>query len=552
VAHPQTSSFDYIIVGAGSAGCVLAARLSEDASARVLLLEAGGWDRDPFIHIPLGFGKLFHERRHDWSYDSAPEHGLNGRALPFIRGKVIGGSSSINAMAYVRGHRDDYDRWARAGLSGWGYESVLAYFKRQESWAGGASAYRGGSGPLHTRETGYRDPLDDAFVAAGVQAGFTTTPDYNGAVQEGFGRLQQTIQHGRRSSSASAYLRPALRRPGLVVQVGAHATRIIFQGSRATEVEYLQRGQTRRAQATGEIILAGGVFNTPQLLMLSGIGEAACLRQHGIAPLLDLPGVGANLQEHCAAMFLGLRRQPGPFHHAMRADRIAGSLARAYLFGSGFAADVPAGSFAFLKSDPSEPIPDIQLILNLSPMDAAPYLHPRLGSFTDGFNCMVALLRPQSRGSVTLRSADPLAAPVIRPNLLATEADLAVLKRGLRIVRDLAGRTPLQAFIGQEIVAPGTAGMTDAALEAHVRAFAVTVNHPLGTCRMGAERDPGAVLDDRLRVRGAQGLRVVDASAMPDTVGGNINAAVIMIAERAADLIKAAAEPAATDTRLAA
>jgi choline dehydrogenase-like flavoprotein len=236
----------------------------------------------------------------------------------------------------------------------------------------------------------------------------------------------------------------------------------------------------------------------------------------------------------------------------MRMDRIAGSLARAYMFGSGFAADVPAGSFAFLKSDPSEPIPDIQLILNLSPMDAAPYLHSRLGSFTDGFNCMVALLRPQSRGSVALRNADPLAAPMIRPNLLATGRYLAVLKRGLGIVRDLASRSPLRGFIGQEIVAPGTGGITDAALDAHVRAFAVTVNHPLGTCRMGADNDSGAVVDDRLRVRGAQGLRVVDASVMPDAIGGNINAAVIMIAERAADLIKAAADPAAIDTRMAA
>jgi choline dehydrogenase-like flavoprotein len=317
-------------------------------------------------------------------------------------------------------------------------------------------------------------------------------------------------------------------------------------------VEYLQHGQTRHAHVTNEIILAGGVFNSPHLLMLSGIGPAAVLHRIGIAPLLDLPGVGANLQDHCAAMFLGLRRHPGPFHHAMRADRIAGSLARAYMFGSGFAADVPGGSFGFLKSDPSEPIPDIQLILNLAPPDAAPYLHPRLGSFTDGFNCMVALLRPHSRGGVSLASADPLAAPVIRPNLLAAARDLDVLKRGLRIVRDLAASFPLQAFIGQEIVAPGTAGTTDAALEAHIRTFAVTVNHPLGTCKMGTDRDREAVVDDQLRVRGAQGLRVVDASVMPDAIGGNINAAVIMIAERAADLIKAAADPAAIDTRMAA
>ncbi|MFO1067806.1 MAG: choline dehydrogenase [Geminicoccaceae bacterium] len=533
----SSHSPDYVIVGAGSAGCTLAARLSEDPDVRVVLLEAGGWDRDPLIHIPLGWGKILVKRLHDWDYFCEPEANVDGRRVECARGKVVGGSSSTNAMAYVRGNRGDYDRWAASGLPGWSYVHALPYFRKAETWEGGADAFRGGDGPLATQPCKYADPLVDAFGEAGHTAGHPWTDDYNGARQEGFGRLQMTIRKGRRCSAATAYLRPALKRPNLTVVTGALVTRIVVEGGRAVGLDYTENGNAKRVRAEREVILAGGVINSPQLMMLSGIGDPDELAAHGIAPVVALPGVGRNLQDHVSVILLFRRREPGPFVHGMRADRIARDMARAYLFGTGMAADVPGGVTAFLNAGLGRALPDIQLLFTAAPFGAYPWLEPFRKPFPDGFACRIVHLQPESRGSVRLASTDPAAHPRIHQNFMATDTDWKALRAGVRLARDIAAQPALQPFIAAEI-APGTARSSDAEIDAHVRATSITVHHPLGTCRMGPDSDPLAVVDPELRVRGIAGLRVVDASVMPDMVCGNINAAVVMIAERASDLIR--------------
>ena len=526
------NGYDYIIVGAGSAGCVLANRLTEDSAARVFLLEAGGRDWHPYIHIPLGMGRMHDYGMFDWGYETEPEPNLNNRRIEAMRGKVLGGSSSINVMAYTRGNRSDYDRWAQKGARGWSYADVLPYFQRCETFANGADTWRGGGGPLGTEFARTQDPLYEAWLEAATACGYPLTPDYNGKQQEGFGRGQFTIRNGYRSSSANAFLRPAQERPNLTVAVDAHTTRVILDGTLATGVEYLHSGATVRANAAREVILAAGTFNTPQILMLSGIGPAAHLREFGIKAVADL-AVGKNLQDHLGAYMTYTRKQPGTFHREMRFDRMAVSMLRAYFFGTGPGTVVPGGLHAFIKTRPELAVPDIEFMFrgtSASPHLWFPLVRP---PFQDGFGIRPTLLHPDSRGELLLSSADPMKPPRIVYRFFTAPNDLPTLRHGFKLAREVAFNKAMDPYRGEE-VGPGLQVKTDAEIDGWLKKVVITAHHPASTCAIA----PDGVLDSDLKVRGIEALRVCDASAMPDLVSAHINACVLMMAEKGADLIR--------------
>jgi choline dehydrogenase len=525
--------YDYIIVGAGSAGCVLANRLTADGRCSVLLLEAGPSDTNPWIHVPLGYGKLFATPSVNWMYQSEPEPELNGRRVFTPRGKVLGGSSSINGLVHVRGQREDFDEWARLGNAGWSYAHVLPYFRKSEDQQQGEDAYHGTGGPLAVSPLPDRHALCDAFIAAAGELGIPRNDDFNGAQQEGAGYYDATARNGRRASCAVAYLRPARRRSNLHVQTEALATRIRFEGKRAVGVDYRAGGAVHSADVRREVLLCAGSFNSPQLLQLSGVGPQELLRRHGIAVVLDAPGVGEGLQDHFYVRTVWNCAQPITFNDTMASLTRKAAMVMRYVLLRRGPLTVSAGyAGGFLRTRPEVPRPDVQLyLINFSTDKMGTTLHP-----FSGFTVSMSPLRPESRGFVRIRSADAGDAPAIQYNYLTTAQDKRTVVDGLKIVRMLMETSAMRPYVRAER-APGDRVRTDDDWLGYAREVGGTVYHPTSTCRMG--QDKLAVVDERLRLHGLAGLRVVDASIMPDVVSGNTNAATVMIAEKGADMILA-------------
>jgi choline dehydrogenase len=523
--------FDYIVVGAGSAGCVLANRLTGSGRYRVLLLEAGGPDLNPWIHIPLGYGKLFVDPSVNWLYQTEPQPELNGRRIAQPRGKVLGGSSSINGLVYIRGQREDFDLWRQMGAVGWAYDDVLPYFRKAEHQMRGADEFHGYCGPLAVSDQTEPHPLCDAFIAAAVEAGHPRNPDFNGAVQEGAGYFQTTSRRGLRVSSAVAYLNPAKRRANLCIAIRAHATRVLVEQGRAVGVEWRRGAESFRAQAAGEVILSGGAIATPQLLQLSGLGPGWLLQANGVPVRHELSGVGENLQDHLQVRMVFRATRPITFNDDLGSLwRMARVGLRFLLYRKG-PLTVSAGyAGGFFRTDARLATPDIQVhFINFSTNKMGDRLH----AFS-GFTASSCQLRPESRGHVRIEGPDPFQPPAIDPNYLATETDRRTSVAGLKLLREIMASRAMSELLAAE-VEPGAEVQDDAALLAYCREHASTIYHPTCTARMGD--DPQAVVDSRLRVRGIGGLRIADGSVMPALVSGNTHAAIVMIGEKAADMI---------------